>query len=191
MAKIECPYCAHVYELSTDDGRVSDTDVTHQEQCVNCQKWFTFQTEITYSYYCSTADCLNGDKHLLKFENTNFTSETLLFHCKTCDNRFDTESVPVLKNMFFNGEVSSDFEFNESLFTQFGFAISNAIWNYEWALQSYLHWTNIYVPYYKTFSDLTGTTKLNHLLAALEAKETIMRAFATLFPNECADVYRC
>ena len=191
MAKIECPYCAHVYELCTDDGRMSDTDVTHQEQCVNCQKWFTFQTEITYSHYCSTADCLNGDKHVLKFENTNFTSETLLFHCKTCDNRFDTENVPVLKNMFFNGEVSSDFEFNESLFTQFGFAIPNAIWNYEWALKSYIYFFNETNPQYPNYYKRNLGHKLQHLLAAAEAKETIMQAFATLFPNECADIYRC
>ena len=191
MAQIECPYCRHVYELCTDDGHGVDTDITHEEECVSCGKYFTFRTEVTYSHYCSEAECLNGEKHILKFERSNWGANQLVFRCKTCDGRFDTESHPVLKNLFFNGEASSDFEFDKSLFHQFVLAIEKATWNCDWTLQSYLHWTKVYVPYYKTFSDMTGATKLKHLLDATEAKETIMRAFAKLFTDECADIYRC
>ena len=191
MAQIECPYCKHVYELSTDDGHGIETDTTHQEQCVNCDKWFTFQTEVTYSHNSSVADCLNDAKHTLQFEQSNFVGDNLLFRCTTCDGSFNTDDHPVLKNLFFNGEPTSDFEFDKSLIHQFGKAIEKSVWNYDWALKSYKHFINIISPNHKTFCDLTVSMKYKQLLSAIETKEAVFQSFAKLFPNECADIYRC
>ena len=205
MAQIECPYCRHVYELNTDDGHGGDTDIPHEEQCVSCNKWFTFRTEVTYSHYCSTADCLNGSKHLLEFESSDFTGESLVFRCKNCDSRFSTANNHVLKNMFFNDTPCSDFKFNDFLFNQFGLVISQAILNYKRALKSYIyffgrreqqyqdyvHFFGMSEQRYQDFRESYISHQLKDLLEATEAKQTIMRAFAKLFPDECADIYRC
>ena len=184
MAEIECPYCKHVYELCTDDGHGVETNTTHHEQCVLCNKWFTFQTEITYSHSSSIADCLNDAKHTLKFTQSNFVGNNLLFRCTTCDGSFNTDDHPVLKNLFFNGEPTSDFEFDQSLIHQFGKAIEKTNWNCDWALKSYKHFVEMF--------DATETSnKYKHLLSAIETKEAVFQSFAKLFPDQCADIYRC
>jgi DNA-directed RNA polymerase subunit RPC12/RpoP len=191
MAQIECPYCGHKYDLNTDDSHGVEENMTYEESCPNCKKWFTFTTQISLDHSTSKADCLNGSKHLLEFENSDFTGENLVFRCKTCKNRFGIDNHPVLKNYFLHNIATSDFEFNDSLFKQFGLVISQAIWNYDWALKSYIYFFGTRGQYYKNFTELHIGHQLKHLWAATDAKETIMRAFATLFPNECADIYRC
>lgn len=184
MAQIECPYCRHVYELSTDEGFGTETDTTHHEQCVLCDKWFTFQTEVTYSHNSSVADCLNDAKHTLQFEKSDFVGNKLYFRCISCDDSFESDDPTVLEKLFFNGEPTSDFEFDVSLIHQFARAIEKTIWNYDWALKSYRYFV-------KMFDATETSNKYKHLLASIETKEDVLRSFAKLFPNECADIYRC
>lgn len=60
---IECPYCAKGQEINHDDGYGYEEGVTHQQQCVECYKYFTYTTAISFSYDAQKADCLNEGEH--------------------------------------------------------------------------------------------------------------------------------
>ena len=68
MSDIKCPYCGHEQEINHDDGYGYDEDETHQQECCNCEKTFTFTTSISYFYEAFKAPCLNGSDH--RFEPT-------------------------------------------------------------------------------------------------------------------------
>ena len=193
MAEIECPYCRYTYELDADDSRGIEENIPHEEQCPACDNWFTFTTEIVFNHRTQRSGCLNGRKHKLSFEKELPVCENLKFRCKKCDSLFGTETHPVLKNMFFNGEASSDFKFNKSLFKQIARVISHIDFSYKYALHSYIFWfgNNCASPVLKNHYHKISDIQLKILLETTETKETIMRAFAKLFPDECADIYRC
>jgi len=60
---VECPYCETWNEICHDDGFGYDEHDKHQMQCERCEKYFVFETEITYTFSASKADCLNGGEH--------------------------------------------------------------------------------------------------------------------------------
>ncbi len=79
---LECPYCCADLNVNHDDGFGFEEDVAHEMDCHECQKTFTFQTSISYSYAPKKADCLNGSPHNLvvkEYQIHTFTS------CKDCN----------------------------------------------------------------------------------------------------------
>ena|ERR1035437_1616298 len=70
MHDINCPYCDSPQEINHDDGYGYEQDELHQQQCGNCEKYFTFTTSISYYYSVEKADCLNDDKHNFKPTHT-------------------------------------------------------------------------------------------------------------------------
>ena len=63
---VECPYCRAEQEIDHDDGYGYQEDVTYEQQCCNCDKYFAYTTAIIYHYESNKADCLNGGEHQLK-----------------------------------------------------------------------------------------------------------------------------
>ena len=62
----DCPYCGEPQEINHDDGYGYDENGIHHQQCGDCDKYFTFQTCIHFSYDLAQADCLNGGEHKFK-----------------------------------------------------------------------------------------------------------------------------
>ena len=62
---LECPYCGEGQEVCHDDGAGYAEDESHEMQCSDCDKYFTFQTHISFSYFPEKADCLNDAPHNL------------------------------------------------------------------------------------------------------------------------------
>lgn len=60
---VRCPYCDAKQEICHDDGCGYSEDQKHQQECVECDKLFIFETTIVLSYEASKADCLNGGRH--------------------------------------------------------------------------------------------------------------------------------
>ena len=63
MSDINCPYCEHEQKVDHNDGYGYEEDITHNQQCCKCDKYFAFTTSISYDYYPEKADCLNGGDH--------------------------------------------------------------------------------------------------------------------------------
>ena len=63
MSDLECPYCEAELEVCHDDGFGDEEGVAHKMECDKCEKSFTFQTHISFSYWPEKADCLNGSPH--------------------------------------------------------------------------------------------------------------------------------
>lgn len=81
---IECPYCEHEQEINHDDGYGYEEDVNHEMECCNCDKYFTFQTVVTYHYTSEKADCLNDSEHRLS-KTLTYPVEFSKMRCKDCD----------------------------------------------------------------------------------------------------------
>ena len=60
---INCPYCNAEQNINHDDGRGYEEGVIHQQQCDECDNYFTFTTSISYYYEAERADCLNNGEH--------------------------------------------------------------------------------------------------------------------------------
>jgi len=60
---VECPYCGEWQEVCHDDGQGYEESVHHEMDCGDCNKTFTFFTEISFDYEAMKADCLNGGDH--------------------------------------------------------------------------------------------------------------------------------
>ena len=86
MKDIECPYCEHYQDIDHDDGYGYREDETHQQQCENCEKYFTYTTSIHYYYDVQQADCLNGGEHNYKSRMT-FPREFTMMCCTMCDDQ--------------------------------------------------------------------------------------------------------
>jgi len=84
MSDVNCPYCDAEQEINHDDGRGYAEDETHQQQCSECDKHFTFTTSISYYYEAQKADCLNGAEHDWKPTHT-FPKEYTKMRCVMCD----------------------------------------------------------------------------------------------------------
>lgn len=92
MKDINCPYCNAEQDINHDDGYGYEENETHNQQCEECDKYFTFTTSISYYYESEKADCLNGGGH--DFEATKtFPVEFSQMRCSMCDDeRKPTES---------------------------------------------------------------------------------------------------
>lgn len=84
MSDINCPYCGAGQDICHDDGHGYEEDVTHQQQCGECDKYFTFTTSISYYYEAEKADCLNGAEHEWKPTHT-YPKEFTKMRCTMCD----------------------------------------------------------------------------------------------------------
>lgn len=60
---VECPYCEVGQEINHKDGYGYEEDETHNQECKDCGKTFTFTTSISFSYDARKAHCLNGGEH--------------------------------------------------------------------------------------------------------------------------------
>lgn len=90
---IECPYCEHPQNINHYDGYGYEEGVTHQQQCEKCDKYFTYQTSISFYYEVEKADCLNEDgEH--EWEPTHtYPKEFTKMKCSSCGEKRDlTES---------------------------------------------------------------------------------------------------
>ena len=63
MENVQCPYCENWQEVCHDDGFGYSEDKAHEDQCLNCEKYFVFHTSISFRYSSGKADCLNGSDH--------------------------------------------------------------------------------------------------------------------------------
>lgn len=63
MKDVECPYCGHEQDISHDDGYGYSESEIYNQQCHNCDKYFSFTTSISFYHEVAKADCLNGSNH--------------------------------------------------------------------------------------------------------------------------------
>jgi hypothetical protein len=84
MNDVKCPYCGEEQEIIHDDGEGYEEDRLHEQECRDCEKSFTFYTNISFDYIAFKADCLNGADHRLRYATTNPTRATRM-ECKHCE----------------------------------------------------------------------------------------------------------
>lgn len=84
MISIECPYCTAKNKVRHDHEAGYEEDTKHEMQCRECDKYFVFTTEISFSYYPEKADCLNGSPHVLELTKT-YPPEAARMQCKNCE----------------------------------------------------------------------------------------------------------
>lgn len=97
MNDVNCPYCNHPQDINHDDGYGYQESVTYNQQCGKCDKYFTFQTSISFDYDVEKADCLNGGAHNWKPTNT-CPKEYTEMYCTMCDER--RKPTPEEKKLF-------------------------------------------------------------------------------------------
>lgn len=96
---VKCPYCDAPQDINHDDGHGYEEGVKHEQQCVECDKYFTFTTSISYYYETERADCLNGANHDFKPTNT-YPKEYTNMECLMCEERrkpTDEEMIAILE----------------------------------------------------------------------------------------------
>lgn len=98
MNDVECPYCENVVEIN-HDGYGLEEGVFHNQECPYCEKYFVYQTIITFNYDTYKADCLNGSEHEFKY-TTTFPMEFTEKKCIYCGEREKLlpEEIEKLKN---------------------------------------------------------------------------------------------
>ena len=84
MSDVNCPYCDAEQEINHDDGYGYEEGVRHEQQCGECNKYFTFTTSISYYYESEKADCLNGAEHDFKPTRTHPKKYTKM-ECSMCE----------------------------------------------------------------------------------------------------------
>jgi hypothetical protein len=67
---LRCPYCDHAQDVNHDDGMGYD-ECFNEMQCSACDRYFTFNTYVLYSYESEKADCLNRGFHNYKLTKTH------------------------------------------------------------------------------------------------------------------------
>ena len=80
---VECPYCGAGQDICHDDGYGYEEDMLHEQQCPECEKYFTFTTTIIFYYTSQKADCLNGGEHEMIDRPSTFYPDRKL--CKNCE----------------------------------------------------------------------------------------------------------
>ena len=86
MSDINCPYCEAAQDINHDDGYGYEEGVSHEQQCEECDKYFTFTTSVSFYYDVEKADCLNDGKHNFKASRT-WPIENSEMKCTTCEER--------------------------------------------------------------------------------------------------------
>tara|TARA_Y100000310_G_C20019265_1_gene506637 strand:+ start:233 stop:496 length:264 start_codon:yes stop_codon:yes gene_type:complete len=78
MSDVICPYCKTEQEINHDDGYGYEESVEHEQNCVNCSKYFKFTTSISFSYEVM---CQDGDHDMEPFGD----EWPDMYQCKNCD----------------------------------------------------------------------------------------------------------
>lgn len=78
-----CPYCEKEQDINHDDGYGYQEGVTHNQQCGFCNKYFVFQTSISFDYEVDKAACLNDGPHDFQPTRT-FPKEYTEMECVAC-----------------------------------------------------------------------------------------------------------
>lgn len=86
MRDVECPYCGAEQEINHDDGIGFEENQIHEQECGDCEKIFAYTTSISFYYFASKADCLNGAEHKYKVL-TVYPKEATLMECGDCGAR--------------------------------------------------------------------------------------------------------
>lgn len=81
---VECPYCSCEQAINHDDGFGYAEDVKHEMQCSHCERYFVFETSITFRFEAEKADCLNGAEHNYESVYTIPNAFTTM-RCTMCD----------------------------------------------------------------------------------------------------------
>jgi len=82
-----CPYCGCPQQLN-NDGEQYEEYVLHEHECTACEKIFTFNTYISFSYEAYKADCLNGGDH--KYIPTHTCPiEATKMRCIYCEDKIE------------------------------------------------------------------------------------------------------
>jgi len=88
----KCPYCESEQDINHDDGYGFREDELYQQECIECDKKFTFYTIINYDHETHKADCLNGSEHDYAPSHTHPTMMTKMA-CKECEKRRELTEV--------------------------------------------------------------------------------------------------
>ena len=176
MSQIECPYCKKSHELDTADGHGCSEDRTYYETCVHCNKEFSFTVVFIPHYESKKCKCLNGGKHRLKLHHMNSFYSEIEFKCVTCESIFAPNNTPVLQNLLNGERVSSDFKFKGGLF--------NTLFAIIWELNVNVYWLQMSSNRYRQ-------CEIKEYRVAKTLLEEAMSNFAKIFPDQCADIYRC
>lgn len=92
----KCPYCGADVEINHDDGYGYSEDETHQQECGECGKTFTYTTTICFHYSPSKADCLNGGEHkYAEVKQYGYPEPRIILRCRDCDH--ETEAIKALE----------------------------------------------------------------------------------------------
>ena len=94
MSDTNCPYCDAEIEICHDDGYGYAEDRKHEQQCHECEKRFTFYTNVRFYYEPLKADCLNGADHQWEMSST-YPIKYSKWQCKDCD----AEKKPTLEEL--------------------------------------------------------------------------------------------
>lgn len=112
---IECPYCEHPQNINHDDGYGYQEGETHQQQCEECNKTFTFTTSISFSYDVEKADCLNTDEDTHDWKPTTTYPECFRkMRCIICGSEREPTADEAVKyniptfNEYLNSLVKTD-----------------------------------------------------------------------------------
>lgn len=98
MKDINCPYCG--FEQEIDHDNKYEQDQQHQTECMECGKTFVFETEISFSYTASKADCLNGAEH--QWKETNAIPRCFRrLQCPDCGEEKEIEGTEVERKAYF------------------------------------------------------------------------------------------
>lgn len=81
---VECPYCEHMQDIDHDDGYGYEQETFHKQVCEECEKTFTYVTNISYYYEAFKADCLNGSEHTLEKHRSNNPCYDVM-RCTQCE----------------------------------------------------------------------------------------------------------
>jgi len=84
MSDVNCPYCGAEQEINHDDGYGYVEDEVYEQECIECEKIFAFDTGIILVHKAWKADCLNGAKHKYKPTHT-YPKEYTKMRCTDCD----------------------------------------------------------------------------------------------------------
>ena len=83
---LQCPYCNTGLDVCHDDGFGYEESTKHKMDCHNCNQSFVFQTEISFYYEPTRADCLNDGKHIWEPTHT-YPTEFTKMECSCCGER--------------------------------------------------------------------------------------------------------
>ena len=85
MTDVECPHCGEEQEVCNDDAHGCIEGVAYEEQCFACERFFIFETCISFEYYPAKADCLNGWPHVPGYYSRPHYRQSHRDDCRDCD----------------------------------------------------------------------------------------------------------